>query len=131
MVPLEIGEDGLVQAEERVLRDLKRTREVEIDDEGSLLLITDQENGRLLRITRSRPAAERRDASLGADMRNPLSTVLRDHVGLSYLRRSPAPGTPGCRRPADTPRGHRLQKRPSPCRIARSLRDRMRPAIPA
>jgi glucose/arabinose dehydrogenase len=53
LVRLEIGEDGLVQAEERVLPELQRTRDVEIDDDGSLLLITDQENGRLLRISRS------------------------------------------------------------------------------
>ncbi|GGK54557.1 PQQ-dependent sugar dehydrogenase [Salinarimonas ramus] len=52
LVRLEIGEDGLVQAEERVLPDLKRTRDVEVDDDGSLLVITDQEDGRLLRITR-------------------------------------------------------------------------------
>ncbi|SDY92541.1 PQQ-dependent sugar dehydrogenase [Citreimonas salinaria] len=52
IVRLSVGGDGLVQAEERLLPDLKRTRDVEIDDDGSLLLITDQENGRLLRITR-------------------------------------------------------------------------------
>ncbi|MGR3249224.1 MAG: PQQ-dependent sugar dehydrogenase [Paracoccus sp. (in: a-proteobacteria)] len=50
LVRLSLGEDGLVQAEERVLPDLKRTRDVEVDDDGSLLVITDQEDGRLLRI---------------------------------------------------------------------------------
>ncbi|MEF2553451.1 PQQ-dependent sugar dehydrogenase [Aurantimonas sp. A2-1-M11] len=52
LVRISQGEDGLVEAEERVLPDLKRTRDVEVDDDGSLLLITDQEDGRLLRITR-------------------------------------------------------------------------------
>lgn len=50
LVRLSLGEDGLVQAEERVLPDLKRTRDVEVDDDSSLLVITDQEDGRLLRI---------------------------------------------------------------------------------
>ncbi|MFZ3585065.1 PQQ-dependent sugar dehydrogenase [Loktanella sp. DJP18] len=52
LVRLSLGDDGLVQAEERILPNLKRTRDVEIDDDGSLLVITDQEDGRLLRITR-------------------------------------------------------------------------------
>lgn len=52
LVRLSLGKDGLVQTEERVLPDLKRTRDVEVDDDGSLLLVTDQEDGRLLRITR-------------------------------------------------------------------------------
>lgn len=52
LVRLSLGDDGLVEAEERVLPELKRTRDVEVDDNGSLLLITDQEDGRLLRITR-------------------------------------------------------------------------------
>ncbi|MFN7025502.1 MAG: PQQ-dependent sugar dehydrogenase [Pseudorhizobium sp.] len=52
LVRISLGEDGLVEAEERVLSDLKRTRDVEIDDDGSLLVITDQEDGRLVRIKR-------------------------------------------------------------------------------
>ncbi|CUH40987.1 Soluble aldose sugar dehydrogenase YliI precursor [Jannaschia seosinensis] len=45
LVRLSFGEDGLVDEEERVLPDLKRTRDVEIGDDGALLVVTDQEDG--------------------------------------------------------------------------------------
>ena len=51
LVRLEL-EDGRVTGEERLLRDLGRVRDVEDLDDGSLLLITDEENGELLRVTR-------------------------------------------------------------------------------
>lgn len=42
-----------VVGEERLLRDLGRVRDVEVLADGSLLLITDEENGEILRVTRS------------------------------------------------------------------------------
>ncbi len=51
VVRLEIGEDGLVAAEERLLMDLGRVRDVAVDSDGTLLAITDYEDGRLVRIS--------------------------------------------------------------------------------
>lgn len=52
LVRISLGDDGRVDAEERVLTgDLERTRDVEVDADGSLLILTDQEDGRLVRVT--------------------------------------------------------------------------------
>lgn len=50
LVRLEL-EDGTVVAEERLARDLGRVRDIAVDDDGSLLVLTDFEDGQLLRIT--------------------------------------------------------------------------------
>ena len=52
LVRISLGEDGRVEAEERLLSDVGHTRDVEVDDDGSLLLATDQEDGRILRVSR-------------------------------------------------------------------------------
>lgn len=54
LVRLEIDADT-VTGEERLLSDHGRIRDVAIDDEGAILVITDQEDGALLRLT---PAGE-------------------------------------------------------------------------
>ncbi|MBM9595226.1 PQQ-dependent sugar dehydrogenase [Roseitranquillus sediminis] len=46
-------EDGRVAGEERLLRDIGRVRDVEDLEDGSLLIITDEENGALLHVTRA------------------------------------------------------------------------------
>ena len=51
IVRISRGEDGRVEAEERLLTDLGRTRDVEVDDDGALLIITDYEDGELLRVS--------------------------------------------------------------------------------
>jgi glucose/arabinose dehydrogenase len=51
IVRISRGEDGRVDAEERVATDLGRTRDVEIDDDGAVLILTDYEDGRLVRVT--------------------------------------------------------------------------------
>ncbi|SFQ54607.1 Glucose/arabinose dehydrogenase, beta-propeller fold [Roseivivax halotolerans] len=43
--------DGRVQEEERILMDLGRVRDVTVDEDGSILAITDFENGEIIRIT--------------------------------------------------------------------------------
>jgi len=50
VVRLEI-EAGRVVAEERILHRFDRVRDVEVDDDGAILILTDQEDGRLVRIT--------------------------------------------------------------------------------
>jgi glucose/arabinose dehydrogenase len=50
-VRISLGEDGLVEAEERLATELGRTRDVEVDQDGSLLVLTDYEDGRLVRVT--------------------------------------------------------------------------------
>lgn len=44
-------ENGRVVAEERLLRDLGRVRDVEIADDGAILVLTDSQNGALIRYT--------------------------------------------------------------------------------
>ncbi|WP_172294356.1 PQQ-dependent sugar dehydrogenase [Pseudoruegeria sp. HB172150] len=46
-------EDGKVMAEERLLHGFARVRDIEIDGDGAILIITDEDNGRLIRLTRS------------------------------------------------------------------------------
>lgn len=46
-------EDDRVTGEERLLRDLGRVRDVEVLADGSFLLITDEENGEIVHVTRS------------------------------------------------------------------------------
>lgn len=50
LVRLEM-EEGRVVAEERLLREVGRVRDVAVDDDGTLLIITDFDNGGLLRIS--------------------------------------------------------------------------------
>ncbi|WP_163850449.1 PQQ-dependent sugar dehydrogenase [Pseudooceanicola aestuarii] len=49
IVRLELSE-GRVTAEERLLMDLGRVRDLAVDADGSILALTDQQNGRLVRI---------------------------------------------------------------------------------
>ena len=51
VVRLDIGEDGLVQGEERFLSELGRVQDVEVLDDGSFLLLTDKEDGEVIRVT--------------------------------------------------------------------------------
>ncbi|MFP7570466.1 PQQ-dependent sugar dehydrogenase [Marivita sp. S2033] len=44
--------DGTVEAEERLLMELGRVRDVDAQEDGALVAITDKENGALVRITR-------------------------------------------------------------------------------
>jgi glucose/arabinose dehydrogenase len=44
-------ENGKVVAEERLARDVGRVRDIAVDDDGSLLVLTDFEDGQLLRIS--------------------------------------------------------------------------------
>ncbi len=44
-------EDGKIAAEERLARDLGRVRDIAVDDDGSLLVLTDFENGQIVRIS--------------------------------------------------------------------------------
>ncbi|CTQ31780.1 PQQ-dependent sugar dehydrogenase [Jannaschia rubra] len=44
-------EDGLVTEEERLLRDIGRVRDVEIQPDGSFVILTDFENGSVIRVT--------------------------------------------------------------------------------
>ena len=46
-------EGDRVAGEERLLRDAGRIRDVEVLDDGSVLLLTDEENGEILRLTRA------------------------------------------------------------------------------
>ena len=55
VVRVEIGEDGLVAAEERLLRDAGRVRAVEVLEDGSFLYATDVGDGELVHVT---PAGE-------------------------------------------------------------------------
>ncbi|MGR3541686.1 MAG: PQQ-dependent sugar dehydrogenase [Hasllibacter sp.] len=51
LVRLDIGEDGRVAAEERLLPGLARTRDVAVDADGSVLVLSGSEEGRLVRVT--------------------------------------------------------------------------------
>ncbi len=46
-------EDGMVTEEESLVRDLGRVRDVTVDDDGSLLAITDFESGQIVRIAQA------------------------------------------------------------------------------
>jgi glucose/arabinose dehydrogenase len=52
LVRLEI-EDDRVTGEERLLRDIGRVRDVEIDSDGAILILTDKPDGALIRLTPS------------------------------------------------------------------------------
>ncbi len=52
VVRLEI-EDGMVTGEERLLQGIGRVRDVEIDADGSILILTDKADGALIRLTPS------------------------------------------------------------------------------
>ncbi|MEC9463651.1 MAG: PQQ-dependent sugar dehydrogenase, partial [Pseudomonadota bacterium] len=50
---IERGEDGTIGTEERMLQgEYGRIRDVKVAPDGSILLVTDEEDGQLLRITR-------------------------------------------------------------------------------
>lgn len=49
-------QDGLVTAEERLVMGVGRVRDIEIDTDGSILILTDKEDGALLRLTPAGPA---------------------------------------------------------------------------
>ncbi len=44
-------EDGMVVAEERLLHRFDRVRDIEVDDDGAILILTDRSNGKLIRLT--------------------------------------------------------------------------------
>ena len=44
-------ENGLVVEEERLLRDLGRVRDVDVQSDGSFIVLTDSDAGEVLRIT--------------------------------------------------------------------------------
>ncbi len=50
LVRLELDGDKVI-AEERLLRDIGRVRDVEVDSDGSILIVTDFENGSLFRLS--------------------------------------------------------------------------------
>ena len=51
VVRVEIGEDGRVSAEERLLRDAGRVRTVEVLEDGSFVYLTDEPDGEIVRVT--------------------------------------------------------------------------------
>lgn len=51
LVRLSIGQDGLIEAEERLVPEVGRTRDVEVDQDGTLLILTDFEDGALIRLS--------------------------------------------------------------------------------
>ena len=51
VVRISLGEDGLVQEEERLLRDVGRVRDVEVLEDGSFIILTDFENGSVIHVT--------------------------------------------------------------------------------
>ena len=53
LVRLEIDDDGLVAAEERLFTDLGGIRDVHVMDDGSLIVLTDASPGRVVRIVES------------------------------------------------------------------------------
>ncbi|PWJ21121.1 PQQ-dependent sugar dehydrogenase [Jannaschia seohaensis] len=55
VVRLEL-EDGLVVAEERLLRDLGRVRDVEVQPDGSFIVLTDFQDGSVFHITPANPS---------------------------------------------------------------------------
>ena len=51
VVRLDIGDDGLVRGEERLLRGIGRVRDVEVLDDGSFLVLIDAPDGAVIRVT--------------------------------------------------------------------------------
>ncbi|MGB3553341.1 MAG: PQQ-dependent sugar dehydrogenase [Jannaschia sp.] len=51
VVRLSLDADGRVAEEERLLRDVGRVRDVEVQPDGSFLILTDFENGSVMRVT--------------------------------------------------------------------------------
>jgi glucose/arabinose dehydrogenase len=51
VVRLALDDDGLVAAEERLLRDIGRVRDVEIQPDGSFIVLTDFANGSVIHVT--------------------------------------------------------------------------------
>ena len=56
VVRLELGEDGRVAAEERLMRDAGRVRTVEVLGDGTFVILTDTEDGELIHVTPKAPA---------------------------------------------------------------------------
>ena len=56
VVRLELGEDGRVVAEERLMRDAGRVRTVEVLGDGTFVILTDTEDGELIHVTPKAPA---------------------------------------------------------------------------
>ena len=56
VVRIELGDDGRVTAEERLLRDAGRVRTVEVLDDGSFVILTDTADGEVIRVTPKAPA---------------------------------------------------------------------------
>ena len=56
VVRVELGEDGRVTAEERLLRDAGRVRTVKVLEDGSFVLLTDTEDGEIVHVTPKAPA---------------------------------------------------------------------------
>ena len=56
VVRVELGDDGRVTAEERLLRDAGRVRTVEVLDDGSFVILTDTADGEVIRVTPKAPA---------------------------------------------------------------------------
>jgi glucose/arabinose dehydrogenase len=51
VVRLSLDDEGRVAEEERLLRDVGRVRDVEVQEDGSFLILTDFENGSVIRVT--------------------------------------------------------------------------------
>ncbi|CUH30414.1 Soluble aldose sugar dehydrogenase YliI precursor [Jannaschia seosinensis] len=51
VVRLSLSDEGLVTEEERLLSDIGRVRDVEVQPDGSFLILTDYEDGRVIRVT--------------------------------------------------------------------------------
>ena len=51
VVRLSLDDEGRVTEEERLLRDVGRVRDVEVLEDGSFLILTDFENGSVIRVT--------------------------------------------------------------------------------
>ncbi len=56
VVRVEMGEDGRVTAEERLLRDAGRVRTVEVLPDGSFVYLTDTESGEIVHVTPKAPS---------------------------------------------------------------------------
>ena len=56
VVRIELGEDGRVSAEERLLRDAGRVRTVEVLPDGSFVYLTDTESGEIVHVTPKAPS---------------------------------------------------------------------------
>lgn len=56
VVRISLDEDGRVEAEERLMRDAGRVRTVHVLNDGSFVILTDTENGSLMRVTSKTPS---------------------------------------------------------------------------